>query len=131
MDPFVMNGIFWKVKRVGPSSKTLIDRTGKSCVATTDPYTRTIYLSEELEGEFLKTVLLHELGHCAMFSYGLLDDVRRFSKPEDYIYAEEWICNFVADYGKNIFDHAKDILDDEEDIWSMIAQGIERIVYNG
>ena len=78
----------------------LIDRSGENRVATTDPASRKIFLSRELHGAFLRKVLSHELGHVAMVSYGLLPDIHRMSYPRDWIEIEEWICNFIADYGQ-------------------------------
>lgn len=79
-------------------------------VATTDPKTLCIYLSDELYGEFLRTVLKHELGHCAMFSYNLLPAIHGFASPDKWIEAEEWVCNFIADYGEEILDIADRLL---------------------
>lgn len=125
---FEMNGVLWRVKSVPSTSNVLIDRMNKTCVATTDPMTRCVYLSDELEGEFKKTVLLHELGHCAMFSYGLIDQVHSFTYPEDWIFAEEWACNFIADYAHQIFDIAKDYLDDDY-IWEYVATALTELFY--
>lgn len=107
-----MNGYFWKIRFVEPYDKFLVDRTGTRTVATTDPRTHTVYLSRELRGDFLIQVFLHELGHCVMVSYDLLDDIHRMVAPEYWIEAEEWICNFVADYGFQIFSVAYDIFGD-------------------
>lgn len=98
-----MNGELWKIILVPADSDVLIDRTGKLTVATTDPELRTVYLSKDLRGKFLTKVLIHELGHCAMVSYYLLDDIHRMVKPEYWIEAEELICNIIAEYGMNIF----------------------------
>lgn len=110
MNRFSMNGHSWNVKFVDANSPMLIDRTNTQTVATTDPKTHIIYLSNQLYGDFLIRVLLHELGHCALFSYNLLDDIHTMVKPEYWIEAEEWTCNFIADYGFKIFSSAFDIL---------------------
>lgn len=54
--------------------------------------------------------MVHELGHAAMFSYNLLPAIHRFVKPNRWIEAEEWVCNFIADYGDDILDIADSIL---------------------
>lgn len=105
-----MNGILWKVKTVNPMSSDLIDRTGARTVATTDPATKTVYLADNLSGDFLDRVFIHEMGHCAMFSFGLLDDIHSMTYPEHWIDMEEFICNFIADYGYYIYDAANKIL---------------------
>lgn len=113
MRDFVLGGIFWRVRTVNPNSAMLIDRTGTHTVATTDPITHTVYISNQLAGEFLTHVIIHELGHCAIISFGLQDDIRRMVRPEYWIEAEEWACNFIADYGMRIFRATYQILGDE------------------
>lgn len=107
---FYMNGYLWRVEFVSPDSDLLVDRTGTLTVATTDPTTHRIYLSNTLEGEFLIRVLVHELGHSVMVSYSLLDDIHRMVYPNHWIEAEEWVCNFIANYGWQIFITAYSIL---------------------
>lgn len=121
-----MNGYLWRVLRVSPHSPYLIDRTDQVRVATTDSRTCTVYLSNDLEGEFLTTVLLHELGHCVIFSYGLLDDIHSVVDPEYWIEAEEWVCNFIADYGRQVFQIAQKTLGDEA--WRSIPYELEKII---
>lgn len=110
-DTFIMNGYFWRVLRVPPDSPLLVDRTGKQCIATTDPNTQCIYVSDILEGAFLKTVLLHEMGHCVMLSYGLIVMIRAKLPEHLWIEAEEWCCNLIADYGEEIFSKVEHILE--------------------
>ena len=107
-----MNGWHWHIVFVRPGSPALVDRTGMRTVATTDPKTGIVYLSSALSGGFLTRVLIHELGHCAIVSFGLLDDIHRLAKPRYWIEAEEWVCNFIADYGMRIFATVYDILGD-------------------
>lgn len=90
------NGIPWTVVRVRASSPALIDRTGKRALATTDPRTRTICVSESVEGGRLAHVMAHEATHACMVSYGMLDEVAAFSR--DRVAAEEWACNLMADH---------------------------------
>lgn len=110
MNTFFMNGDLWKIRFVDPSDPVLIDRTNTRTVATTDPATYSVNLSNELGGDFLVRVLIHEIGHCAIWSFDLVSDIRRMVKPEYWIEAEEWICNFIADYGRQIFEAAYNFL---------------------
>lgn len=103
MFSFRMNGDIWKIVTVHSSSRFLVDRTGNVRVATTDPTTLTVYISDLLSGDFLDRVIIHELGHCALFSFDLISDIHDAVYPEYWILAEEWICNFIADYGSMIF----------------------------
>lgn len=120
-----MRGL-WHVVFVHPDSDLLVDRTGVKTVATTDPMTRCIYLSGSLEGDFLNRVLIHELGHCVMISYNLLEDIHKMVKPQYWIEMEEWICNFIATYGVEVFKRAYDILGD--DAWLIVPYELERLV---
>lgn len=126
MNSFSMNGYFWNVQFVEANSPMLMDRTGKRAFATTDPRSHKVYLSNVLHGDFLMKVLIHELGHCALVSYDLLDDIHRMVKPEYWIEAEEWACNLLADYGFKIFSIAFDILG--YDAWKMIPEHFNRVI---
>lgn len=107
---FYMNKDLWQVDFIYPLSPLLVDRTNRLTVATTDPKTRRVYLSWDLGGSFLSRVLIHELSHCAMVSFGLLRAIHRMVRPEYWIDAEEWMCNYIADYGQGIFFIADQIL---------------------
>lgn len=111
IDRFVMNDILWRVRFVESDSPYLIDRTNTLRVATTDFGQQTIFLSNKLSGEFLRTVFVHELGHVTMFSYNLIPAIHSFVKPSRWIEAEEWVCNFIADYGDEVFEIANYILE--------------------
>ena len=106
MRPFVLNGDVWRPVVVSPSDERLIDRTGRSRLATTDPDTMCIYISKGLKGFDLQTVVSHEIGHCAMISYGLLDSLHRIVPQSAWIDVEEWVCNFLADYGREVINAA-------------------------
>lgn len=107
---FAMNGRRWCVRHVDSRHPLLIDRTGRRCLATTDPDSMTVWLDSSLSGAMLDRVLIHELGHCVMISYGLTDELRRMVRPECLVEAEEWVCNFIADYGNLVFDSARAVL---------------------
>lgn len=111
---------------VNQRSEMLVDRTGTLTVATTDPETRTIYLSNTLEGDFLNRVLIHELAHCVMISYDLLSSIHKMVYPEYWIEAEELVCDFIANYGFEIFSKAYDILGD--DAWLVVPQELEKML---
>lgn len=126
MNSFVLNGHVWHIEFVDAFSDELVDRTGHLTVATTDPQGYVVYLSNELKGDFLNRVLIHELGHCTMVSFGLIDDIHRMVRPECWIEAEEWVCNFIAGYGLKIFSIAYNILG--EDAWLFVPYELERFV---
>lgn len=121
-----MNDRRWQIYLVDSDSPNLVDRTQTRTLAVTDPMTGHVYISNELYGEMLVKVLLHELGHCAMVSFNLLDDIHRMVKREYWIEAEEWICNFLADYGQKIFEIAYDVLG--VDAWRIIPYELDKFV---
>lgn len=121
-----MNGDLWRVKSVDPNDPELVDRTGKLCVATTNPETMCVYLSDSLKGTLFARVLIHELGHCTMVSFNLIDEIHRLVPPENWVEAEEFICNIIADYGLMIFDTAYQMFGDSALLY--IPSMIEKFV---
>ena len=126
MDTFYLSGDLWQVKKVDPYNPELVDRTGKLCLATTNPMHRCVYLSDRLSGTLFTRVLIHELGHCAMISFDLLNEIHQMVKPEYWIDAEEFICNFIADYGQQIFQTAYQLFG--EDALLYIPSEIEKMI---
>lgn len=110
MPSFSMNGYIWHVIFTNPNDPKLVDRTGTFRLATTDPETLNVYISDELAGEKLETVLIHELGHCVIYSYDLLKDIHRYTKRRYWVAAEEWVCNLIATYSDMIIRIARSIL---------------------
>ena len=113
IDEFYMNGLHWNIRWTNSADPILIDRTGSLTVAVTDSDTMTIYLSNELRGSFLTTVVLHELSHAMMISYGYLEQIHRYCKKRHWVDMEELIANLIAQQAKEIFQRAYDIVGDE------------------
>lgn len=107
---FRMNDDWWSVNRVPPSSPTLIDRTGKLTLATTDSRTKTVNVSNAVTGDMLNRVLAHEAAHAAMESYGIAARIRRSVVPWKRVEVEEIICNLIADHGEAILQTADEIV---------------------
>lgn len=128
INTFDMNGYLWHVKIVENDSPELVDRTRKLRVATTNPKDLCIYLSNELRGDFLITVLIHELGHCAMYSFNIIEQVHSMVYPKYWIDMEELICNFIADYAFKIFKIAYSIIGNYN-AWMFIPSEIEKIMH--
>lgn len=126
LNRLTINNQSWGVESVSPDSPVLIDRTGVFRVATTDPSRRMIFLSNRLEGDFRVRVLLHELSHVVLFAYGLTDAIHRYVNPRDWIMAEEWVCNFMADYGRTVFQAAYDTLG--EDALPVVTDEMYRLI---
>lgn len=77
---------------MAPMSRYLRRSDGSITLGVTDWNRKTVYLSDELYGDKLEHVLCHELCHCVCFSWNIII-------PID---VEEWLCNYMADHGKEI-----------------------------
>ena len=113
IDEFYMNGLRWRVRFTYPTDPVLVDRTGTLTIGVADSATMTIYLSNQLSGNFLTTVVLHELSHAMMVSYGYLDIIHKYCKKRYWIDMEELIANLIADRAYEIFQRAYDIVGDD------------------
>ena len=89
---YKINGITWYMIRVGSDSPMLMRSDGSITVGMCDRETQTIYVSDALHGRFLRKVLLHEICHSAMFSYGIDMSVDQ----------EELFCDLLSTYGDEI-----------------------------
>lgn len=78
-----VNGIRWKV--LFTNNPNDLELNGTVRLGITDRNTHTIYIHNSLQGEMLKKVLLHELTHAWLFSYGYDLSVE----------VEEMLCGFV------------------------------------
>lgn len=89
---YKINGITWYMIRVRSGSPMLMRSDGSITVGMCDRETQTIYISDALNGRFLRKVLLHEICHSAMFSYGIDMSVDQ----------EELFCDLLSTYGDEI-----------------------------
>lgn len=99
MRPFVVNGRLWRVVRVPPDDPRLMDRTGVRRIATADPSTNTVCVSEEVSPPLLDRVMVHEVAHAVTMSYGLLDSLHDMVPPDRWVPVEEWAAELVEKYG--------------------------------
>lgn len=93
---YQMNGINWSVRIVRGDSPMLMRSDGSRTVGMCDRETHEICISDMLQGAFLRKVLIHEVCHSAMMSYGIDMSVEQ----------EELFCDLVATYGDEIFEVA-------------------------
>lgn len=89
---YKINGITWYMIRVRSDSPMLMRSDGSITVGMCDREAQTIYISDALHGRFLRKVILHEICHSAMFSYGIDMSVDQ----------EELFCDLLATYGDEI-----------------------------
>lgn len=74
---------------------------GTLTLGVTDRNSKTVYLSNHLEGALLKKVLTHEICHCCIFSYGIYLTLMQ----------EEYLCDFVSKYANEILQNAEIVLE--------------------
>jgi len=98
MRSIVINGDVWRVIRVPAGDPRLIDRTGTYRLATTDPRSRTISISESVQPPLLDKVLLHEVAHAITVSYGLLEPMRKSVPRGAWVPTEEWAVQLVENH---------------------------------
>ena len=96
----VINGIPWKIKFVNGANNNLRRYDGTYTVGMTDNKQKTIFLHNDLDDSFLYKVFCHELVHAFCFSYGLKFDIEE----------EERLADFIATYGKDIFDMTDEVI---------------------
>ena len=70
-----INGVEWSVKLVSPVHTKLFQRNGSRSVGVCDNYTKTIYISWDLNRTMILRVLKHELVHAILFSYRIKMDL--------------------------------------------------------
>lgn len=126
MRTFQLNGDTWRIIFVNPDSDLLIDRTHCRTIGTTDPETMTVCISTGLSLDMLQRVLIHEISHCALISFDLLPYIHKIVKPQYWYEVEEWLCNFISDYGLSICNAANSVLFD--DVLETILREFERLI---
>ena len=89
---YQINNKTWYIRLVRSDSHMLMRSDGSYTVGMCDRTTQTIYISDLLQGKFLRKVLIHEVCHSAMFAYGIDMSVEQ----------EELFCDLVATYGDEI-----------------------------
>lgn len=90
---FVINGVKWDILFIAPQSDKLRRSDGSLTCGVCDFGDKCIYLSDMLRGAFLRKVYIHEVCHAAVFSYSINLDIGQ----------EEFLCDFIASFGDEIF----------------------------
>lgn len=91
---FNINGEDWEVLLVEWDHPSLIRYDGSRTIGMCDDNVKTIYISNALDEQKLKKVLVHELTHAAMFSYNVTLTIEQ----------EEIVADLIATYGQEIID---------------------------
>lgn len=95
-----INGLKWKITLEKCDSNNLRRNDGSLTIGMTDKRTKTIYLCDKLNDALIYNVLVHELVHAFCFSFKIYLNVKE----------EEFLAEFIASYGKEIFDLTEEVL---------------------
>ena len=96
---FTINGHLWQLLFVNPNNHQLYRENGTVTLGVTDSSTRTVYINNRLSDFMTQKVISHELVHVACFEYG-------YTVNRD---CEELIADFLATYGRDIFEIADEV----------------------
>lgn len=96
---FRVNGHLWDLIFVEPNSNYLRRQNGSYTVGMTDLNTHTVYIANNIYGDFLRKVFKHELCHVYCLEYGI------YFPP----YYEEVFADALATYGKSIMDQSNEL----------------------
>lgn len=97
---FTVNSQTWKLLFVGVNDVELQRSNGTYTFGVTDNNTKTVSIASGMSAYMTERVICHELTHVMCFSHDV-------SIPIDL---EERLCNFMADYGKEIIYLLDDLL---------------------
>ena len=89
---FIINGELWKAVFVDPRHPALLKPNGDFAIGACDDFSKTIYLSKNLSGDYLKKVLCHEITHAVMFSFNI-----EMPLPQEELFAE-----LTATFGEEV-----------------------------
>lgn len=95
-----INNINWNIVRVNPLNENLFNNDGTLTIGMTDTYLKTIFINNKLKGQLLRKVLIHELVHAWIFSYGFI-----LTRQQ-----EEFMCDFIASNSDDILNKADEII---------------------
>lgn len=87
----IINGVVWNIELVSPYHTKLIRRNGSRSVGVCDKKTKTIYIRQGMTQDFTERVLIHEIFHAIVFSYGIKMDLD----------TEERLANQIEEIGKS------------------------------
>lgn len=97
---FKINNKTWEIVKISRHNPMLMRSDGSRTVGMTDRNTQTIYIADDLRGGFLDKVLCHELCHAFCLSYNIYMDIE----------TEEIVADFLATYGREVFEIADRLL---------------------
>lgn len=102
MGPLIIGGQLWRVVRVSPGDPFLIDRTGTPTIATADPVSKTIRISESVQLPLFDQVLVHEAAHAAMEEAGINALLSQLAEGRQQVLAEELLAWFLETHAVEV-----------------------------
>lgn len=97
---FIVNNTIWRIRFVNPNSKYLIKSNGNKVLGMCDNNIKTIFIADNQTDRKTEHIICHEITHSICFEYDISLDYE----------LEEWLCNFMADYGKEIIYIVEDVI---------------------
>lgn len=95
-----VNDVEWSIIFVEPNSNDLRRDDGSITLGVCDSNVKCIFISNALRGSLYEKVLIHELTHAWIFSYGIYLTLDQ----------EEFVCEFVSNYGRGILSMADELI---------------------
>lgn len=89
---FTINGRDWDIVFVPPKSEHLRRSDGSFTVGVTDGNYDTVFISDEVNGSFLRKIVCHELCHCFCMSFNIYMSIDE----------EERLADWIATYGTDL-----------------------------
>lgn len=97
---FIVNNKEWKLKFVNPQDKNLKMSDGRQVLGLCDRNLMTVFIANNQSDLKTEHILCHEITHAICMEYDI-------SIPYEL---EEKLCNFMADYGKEIVYIVEDLI---------------------
>ena len=97
---FEVNGNIWLLKFAHPKSSNLRMSNGKQVLGMCDNNIKTIFIANNQTDYKTEHIICHEITHASCFEYNI-------TIPYGL---EEDLCNFMADYGKEIIYIVEDLI---------------------
>lgn len=103
-----INGENWKILLVSPNHPSLLTPNNTYTLGCCDDNIKTIFITDDIAGDYLHKVLCHELVHACMYSYNI----------ELNEYQEEILADLIATYGHEIMHMTNSIFKRLKDIYN-------------